>query len=232
LNRKSDSTATLGRRFGATLGTLGPLLLVGLAAAIVAATLFAWLSEEMLEGETRAFDESVRGIIHQHAQPQLTNLMRFVTLLGSTAVLLTLGVCVTLIFLRIKWRHAALIFAITMAGTFLLNAVLKLLFQRGRPSPFFDLTAPSSYSFPSGHAIYSLCFYGTLAALATARMDSHVAQAVVWIIAVMLVIMIGLSRVYLGVHYPSDVLGGYAGGLVWVCTIAIANRLLHRKGEA
>ena len=227
-----SGSSRLARRLVTSLRTLGPTLLVGLAVACLAAVLFSWLASEMLEGETQAFDNAVRGFIHKGARPLLTSMLGAVTLLGSTIVIIALSICAILVFVWLRMQHAAILFAITMAGAFILNAALKLSFQRPRPDPYFDLTVPTSYSFPSGHAIYSFCFYGTLAALMTARIHNHVVQVFIWLIAVLLIIMIGLSRVYLGVHYPSDVLGGYAASLVWVCTIALGDRLLHRKGEA
>ena len=230
--KKSDSVLSFGRRLSAALGTLGPTLLIGLAAAALVAVLFAWLASEMLEGETRAFDDAVRGFIHQHASQTITSLMSAVTLLGSTVVLLVLSVSVLLVFLRIREQHAAILFALTMAGAFVLNGTLKLSFHRTRPVPYFDLIAPTSYSFPSGHALYSFCFYGTLAALVTARTNRRVTQSAIWMMAILLIILIGLSRVYLGVHYPSDVLAGYAAALLWVCTIAFGDHLLHHKGRS
>lgn len=230
--KKSDSILRFGQRLGAALFMLGPTLLIGLAAASVAAVLFAWLASEMLEGETRAFDEALRGFIHQHASQTITSLLSAVTLLGSTVVLLALSVSVLLVFLWVREQHAAVLFALTMAGAFVLNGVLKLSFHRTRPVPYFDLIAPTSYSFPSGHALYSFCFYGTLAALVTARINRRVAQLAIWMMAVLLIILIGISRVYLGVHYPSDVLAGYAAALLWVCTIAFGDRLIHRKGRS
>jgi undecaprenyl-diphosphatase len=157
--------------------------------------------------------------------------MSAVTLLGSTIVLIALSVCVILFFLKFRRQRAAVLFAITMTGAFVLNAVLKLSYQRARPDPYFDFPAPSSYSFPSGHALYAFCFYGTLAALVAAGRNGRLARLFVWAMAVLLIVMIGFSRVYLGVHYPSDVLAGYAAAFVWVCTIALGDHLLHRKGR-
>lgn len=108
----------------------------------------------------------------------------------------------------------------------------KLSFQRPRPVPFFDTPLPSSYSFPSGHALFSFCFYGMLAAIITARLHSRSARTVIWLLAGVLVALIGLSRIYLGVHYPSDVLAGYAAALVWVVAVAFGDHMLSRRRRA
>jgi undecaprenyl-diphosphatase len=106
---------------------------------------------------------------------------------------------------------------------------LKLAFHRPRPVAFFGST-PSSYSFPSGHALGSFCFYGILAAILATRVRGRGAKFCVWMAAVLLVAMIGVSRIYLGVHYPSDVIAGYCAGAVWVGAIGILDRNL-RTGE-
>lgn len=205
------------------------VLLVGIAAAIGAILFFAWLANEVLEGDTQQFDEQIRYVIHQQAFPSLTWLMSTVTLLGAASVLSVLGFCVVLGFLFAGWRRAAVLFIITMAGAALLNIALKQSFQRTRPIPYFDLSLPASYSFPSGHAMLTFCFYGVLAALLTARLSSRMIRLGIWTGAACLVALVGLSRVYLGVHYPSDVLAGYAGALVWVLAVVIGDRALRRR---
>jgi len=100
-----------------------------------------------------------------------------------------------------------------------LNQILKHLFARSRPEAFFGYTLPSSYSFPSGHAVVSCCFYGALAAILTRRMESGAKKLAIWAVAALMAALIGFSRIYLGVHYPSDVLAGYAAAIVWVSAV-------------
>ena len=206
---------------------LGLTLLVGLAFA-VGALIFARLAAWVLEGETQYFDDAVRAMIHQSASPALTAVMRIVTMLGSTLFLVPLSVGVVVIFLRAGRRRAAALFAITMAGAVLLMVALKLSFHRLRPLPFFDIAPPGSYSFPSGHALASFCFYGALAAIIADRTSSRAGRVMIWTLGILLIVLIGFSRIYLGVHYPSDVAAGYAAALVWVMTVAFVDRLLQR----
>ncbi len=203
-------------------------LLIGLAAAVGALLFFAWLADEVLEGDTRYFDEQVRFLIHQAASPTLTTLMGAITMLGASGVLLPLGSCVVLGFLWASWRRGAVLFLVTMAGATVLNVVLKLSFHRTRPTSFFDIPLPTSYSFPSGHAMLTFCFYGVLAALLTARISARAARLAIWSVATAVIVLVGISRVYLGVHYPSDVVAGYAGAFVWVLAVAIGDRILQR----
>jgi undecaprenyl-diphosphatase len=208
----------------------GTALLLGLALAMAALLLFGWLAEDVLEGEKQHFDEAIRALVQEHATPALTAAMRVITLLGSTAFLLALGLLITLIFLVVKWKRSAMLIIFTMAGAFLLNWVLKISFQRERPTPFFDTPLPDSYSFPSGHALLSFCFYGALASIISARTRSLALRIVTWAAAILLAVAIGISRVYLGVHYPSDVMAGFAAAVMWIITTAVVDRfVLLRK---
>jgi undecaprenyl-diphosphatase len=208
---------------------LGLLMCAGLAAAALALYAFAGLADEVHEGDTHHFDRSAFALSNLIASPALTAFMRGVTWLGSNEFLIGAGACALIACALAGWRRAAAALLVTMAGAALLNVLLKSIFRRERPAPFFDTPTPESYSFPSGHALLSFCFYGVLAAVLAARLHSVRARAAVWAAAALLVALIGLSRVYLGVHYPSDVLAGYAAALVWVMAVALADRLLQTR---
>jgi undecaprenyl-diphosphatase len=208
------------------------MLLAGLVLAACALVLFSWLAEEVFEGDTQLFDEHARALVNAHAGPALTAAMRGVTYLGSTIFVLALCLCAVIVFYLLKWRRAAVLLLITMAGAFVLNDVLKATFQRARPEPFFGILAPKSYSFPSGHSLLSFCLFGTLAAIIHRRTRNAPVRIVVWIVAALLVALVGFSRVYLGVHYPSDVLAGYLAATVWVLAVAFGDRLSRRDEQA
>jgi undecaprenyl-diphosphatase len=211
---------------------LGLTLLVGLALAVGALLAFAALANEMLEGDTQRFDDWVREGIHQYASPALTSFMRVVTVLGIPSVLLVLSILSAAGFLFAKRKRGLFLLVITMIGAVVLDVVLKSSFHRTRPVPFFDALPPSSYSFPSGHAIASFCFYSTVAAIISARTRSRGIRITVWALAAFLVTLIGISRIYLGVHYPSDVLAGYGAAFIWVIMVSLGDRVLkHRALE-
>jgi undecaprenyl-diphosphatase len=201
--------------------------LVSLAAAVLALLLFSWLAHEVFEGDMGRFDDSVRGWVHQFASPPLTRAMHVISSLGS-GILMAVLVIALVIFIRTRWRSAAIWLLVTMAGGLVLEWTLKYSFQRTRPTPFFS-AVPPSYSFPSGHALMSFCMYGVLAGLLTARMRSTGLRVLVWLATAVLVAAIGLSRIYLGVHYPSDVLAGYLAAGVWVSALVAADRMRQRK---
>jgi undecaprenyl-diphosphatase len=203
----------------------GFLLLGAFLIAATASFGFGWLAEEVLEGDTLRFDTFVRTAVHQHATPELTWLMQGFSFLGSVAVVTVLGLAAVCVFFYFRLARMAALLAITMVGMAALDVALKLAFQRTRPVAFFGPT-PSSYSFPSGHAMSSLCFYGVLAAILAARACGRVAKWSIWTGAVLLIGMIGYSRIYLGVHYPSDVIAGYCAGAVWVGAVSFLAKIL------
>jgi undecaprenyl-diphosphatase len=228
----SDETANLNANFSQRIwGFIGLRLLIGLVLAIVALFFFGWLTDEVLEGATVEFDNSVRLFVHGLASPSTTALMRLSTFLGSTIFLIGLGLGIAVAFYFANWRRAVVLFMITMAGAIILNFVLKTIFQRTRPEPYFDTPLPSSFSFPSGHALFSVCFYGVLAWLVTSRIKNGAAQASIWILSVLLIFFIGLSRVYLGVHYPSDVIAGYTAAFIWVFAVGFGDSILRRRAS-
>ncbi len=137
-----------------------------------------------------------------------------------------------LLFALLRWKRAAKWLAITIAGALLLDITLKWAFHRPRPVPWYGV-APHSYSFPSGHALVSFCFYGVLAGLVTGRLRSRKLRLVCWMVAVALVALIGISRIYLGVHYASDVLAGYLTAAVWVAIMLATDRwrMIRRRNR-
>jgi undecaprenyl-diphosphatase len=198
-------------------------IVISLAVSVLSLFLFAWLGNEMRQGDTLRFDESVRNWVHQFASPGMTRVMTAISLLGYNILIVELLIAF-IVFAKLRWKRAALWLAIAMIGSLLLDLALKYAYHRARPAAFFG-AAPASYSFPSGHALCSLCFYGVLAGLLSARIKSLPWRIVVWTVAAMLIISIGLSRIYLGVHYPSDVLAGYLAATVWVGTIIVLDHV-------
>ena len=157
----------------------GWLLLGALLMAATALLVFGWLASEMLEGDTAKFDEFVREAIHRHAAPGLTWLMEGFSFIGSVAVVTTLCVLAIAAFLYFRQARTAALLAITMVGMAVLDITLKLAFHRARPVAYFG-TSPTTYSFPSGHALGAFCFYGVLAAILAARAKERRTKWCIW----------------------------------------------------
>lgn len=191
---------------------------VELAVAAAASLLFGWLTAVMLSGGMAGFDGAVRMEVHEFAVPWLTTYVEMVTLFGSLSVLAVFGGIELVVLVRAGLRGDARFMLFVMGGAVILENALKFSIRRPRPPPFFG-TDPTSYSFPSGHALFSLCFYGSLAVILGRRGAS---RAVTWAGAMCLVAAIGGTRIYLGVHYPSDVLAGYLLAIAWL-SVALAS---------
>ena len=204
-------------------------LLIGFGAALATLVFLGWLIDQVFEGDSVQFDEATRAAVHEFASPALTVLMRGLSFVGST-IALTIGtIIVIVVFARNKWGREAKLFALTMIGAALLNITLKLTFKRTRPTPFFDLLPPETYSFPSGHSLASCCFFGALAAILTARIKRKRVRAIVWIVAAVMFVSIGLSRIYLGVHHTTDVIAGFAAAFVWIMVVRFVELHFERR---
>ncbi|RUT01519.1 hypothetical protein DSM106972_066160 [Dulcicalothrix desertica PCC 7102] len=207
----------------ATLGTFG------LAVCLIILFIVAKLAEEVLEKEAFKFDTNFLLWLHQFSNPGLDKLMLFITNLGSP----TTVVIVTFITLAILWwrryRLEIMIFILTCLGGLILNTGLKLFFSKPRPQLWNQLVTEKSFSFPSGHAIGSMVLYGFIAYLLAFHYPKF--SILTYTIAVILIGAIGLSRLYLGVHWPTDIIAGYGVGFLWL-TICITMLKLQRMRQA
>jgi membrane-associated phospholipid phosphatase len=210
---------------------IGLELGLGLLLALMAGAFFGWLGDEVLEGDTQILDDQFRQLVNRRATPTLTEIMLFASIWGAPRRLGIVAAVVTVIFLTRGWQRGALLVVITLLGAALLDGGLKLLFSRERPVAFFeDYPSPSSFSFPSGHSLFATAFFGGLAVLLWARVRRAGFRLAVWLAAIGCILLIGFSRIYLGVHYPTDVAGGFAAGTVWVGAVALGDRLAaHRR---
>jgi undecaprenyl-diphosphatase len=223
-SRPAESSAAASQRL------LSGTILVGLVAAGLALWLFAWLGHEILtDTPAPILDDRLRLAIHSLASPGLTRVMIAASRYGGPGWLAPLGGLVAIALFVRGWRRGALLLVVTMAGAGLLDTLLKLAFARTRPTAFFNYPLPLSHSFPSGHAFFAGSFFGGLALLLSPRVHSKVVRWLVWVLAVFFILLIGVSRVYLGVHYPSDVLAGYAAATVWVTAVAFGDRWVRYR---
>jgi undecaprenyl-diphosphatase len=195
-------------------------LAVGLAASAFVIWAFAELADGVVEGESRRFDRATLLWIHAHSPEWLEGPMRLMTALGYYWVVLPLLAGVVFIFYLIGWRLSATLLLVSTVGGFLLTIVLKGVFGRARPELFDTGYTASFYSFPSGHATVAVGFYGALTLILAYRLSGFARWAVA-VCGVLLVLLIGFSRLYLGVHYPTDVLAGFLAAPLWVICVGV-----------
>ena len=205
-------------------------LAAGLAFSIFVVWAFTELADEVVEGESRAFDRAVLVWIHKIFANRLDGPMRFVTALGDYWVVLPLlAVAVTFFYFR-GWRLSAMLLVVSTAGSAVLTTVLKSVFERARPELLDSGYHASFYSFPSGHATVAAGFYGMLTVVLAYRLQGKARWAVA-VSGLLVVLLIGFSRLYLGVHYPTDIVAGYLAALLWlVCVGAVYALWLSVRG--
>jgi undecaprenyl-diphosphatase len=209
---------------------VGTALALGLLAAAVALSLFVWLGYQVRSGEPTNFDLMIRAAVRSLETAKLSDAMWGASYYGAPLRLFPLSLAAAAVFLLRGWRRGAVLVLVTLAGAAILDIGLKEFFARARPQAFFEYyPAPRSFSFPSGHALFAVCFFGGIAVLLSHRLRGRLARALVWTVALVLIFLIGVSRVYLGVHYPTDVIGGFAVGIVWVASVAAGDRLAERR---
>jgi membrane-associated phospholipid phosphatase len=198
-------------------GYLGLHLTVGLLVILAAGWWFADIAEDMSgNAATRLFDERVASWFHQHATPFLTQVMRVVTFFGSVGFVAASSSCVAIFLIVRKRWYQLLMVALAVGGGSLLNILLKHFFHRHRPVLENPLLTLTSYGFPSGHTMGSTLFYGTLAVFVAHSVRTWRWRVLAFWIAALAVALIGLSRIYLGAHYLTDVAGAIAVGLAWL----------------
>lgn len=205
----------IARRVHGAYITFGFFLLAGTAIAVAATWLFAEFARHVLSGGTQAFDEAVLHWISAHQPPMITRFMVDVTALGTGLVVMVTVVMSALFLWATSHRHSAALLLIATTGGLVLNGLLKLGFARPRPQLFEWGTHAVSSSFPSGHAMNAVIVYGTVAYLVARLQSSHATRLLTLASAAIIILLVCVSRVYLGVHYPSDVLAGLVVGLAW-----------------
>ena len=217
---------------------IGPIALVLLVGACL--LLFRHIADEVGEGDTRAFDRAIifalrtPGNPHRPIGPDWLNTAAVdVTSLGSTTVLGIIVILVAGLFLSFRrWREAAALL-LASGGGLVITDLLKDWFQRDRPPQALHVVQAINASFPSGHATLSATVFLTLGALIAHFAERRRVRVYALAAAVILSAMVGCSRVYLGVHWPTDVLGGWCLGsawaLIWWGAAIVWERITHRR---
>ena len=200
--------------------------------------LFLWLAGEVMEGETRAFDQALLvalrtpGNLADPVGPAWLELAaRDITSLGGYPVLILVTLAAIGFLLIVGKRHDALLVLISIGGGMLLSFGLKPLFDRPRPDLVLHAVEVYTMSFPSGHATLSAVTYLTLGALLARVQPRRRVKAYLLGLAVLLAVLIGANRVYLGVHWPTDVLAGWCVGAAWAMLCWTVAVWLQRRGE-
>jgi undecaprenyl-diphosphatase len=208
------------------------MALIALLIVVIGTWGFIKLADDVAEGETQKFDTRIMEYVGKHRGPQwLEEVGRDLTALGGVAVLslVTLGVA-GFLFVSRKYHAMWLVLAATFGGLFISTA-LKWIVDRDRPAVFEHRSHVYTQSFPSGHSMLSAVVYLTLGSLLTRLVPGRWHKLYILGVALFLTFLVGISRIYMGVHWPTDVLAGWTAGLVWAIICWLAARALQRRGK-
>ncbi|MDB5763040.1 MAG: hypothetical protein JWQ21_2035 [Herminiimonas sp.] len=227
--RSSSFTTFVRARFSPE-GHLGLHLTIGALLLIAASWIFGGIAEDVVGAEEiTVIDVQIAQWFHNHATPALTQFMFIVTNLHGTLAISVYSVMLAIFLIRKKDWYWLLALLVSVPGGMLLNVLMKLAFQRARPSFDNPLLSLTTYSFPSGHAAGSALFYGILAAYLINRAKSWRWRIFIGAAALLFVALAGLSRIYLGVHYLSDVLAAVAESSAWLALVLTAIGTVRRR---
>jgi undecaprenyl-diphosphatase len=191
-----------------------PYLLLGLLAGALVLAMGAFLARFLFLDWLRPFEESCLLTLKAQANPTLDRYMNALTWLAQGEITIPLLIVIGGVLIYRQEAIAAFVLAIGLSGSWLLNGIFKSFFRRERPDLWEASKRPMDYSFPSGHAMSAISFYGLLAASLTACLS--IPWGITIPVAVALALGVGFSRMYLGVHWPTDVLSGWIAGGIWL----------------
>jgi undecaprenyl-diphosphatase len=203
---------------------VGLQLTAGLVALAVALLLFGVIAVSVATGnDLTQLDTRINGWLHLHNTKQFTHLFRLISKLHSNLIVAVITFALSAYLWFRHLRYWFVTFMSAVFGGMLLNVVLKNLFVRPRPHFDDSVRVLTTFSFPSGHTMLAAVFYGSLCAFVVSRLRGWILRATAVFVAVFMIVLVGFGRMYLGVHYLSDVLGAMAEGLAWlaVCFLTV-----------
>lgn len=214
-----------------------PLVFVAALVIVLGILGFSYLLGEVREGRPVRFDSAVLRAFRRPEDPSkligpawMETIVRDATSLGGVLVLALVVVTVAIFLVLVKRYHMMWLLLASAIGGSLINSTIKEIVGRQRPHVVPQLTDVSSESFPSGHSAMSAAVYLTLGGLLAQTVSRRRLKLYFLFVAIGLTIMVGVSRVCLGVHYPTDVLAGWTTGLVWALLCWLIARYLQRRG--
>jgi undecaprenyl-diphosphatase len=201
----------------------------GVALASIAFWFFKQQAEHVVRGRADRYDEAIMAAVHQVDDPTMHDVMQALTQLGTHAAIGTAAGITAIALIRKGRRDDAWTIALSTGGAMIINTLLKNIFQRRRPQELARrIKLPNSHSFPSGHSLLSAATY-PIVVHHLVQNSSVETQAVAHTLAGLMILGVGFSRVYFGVHFPSDVLGGFAAGFGWLGLTSLTHTLTEKE---
>lgn len=209
-----------------TLLTALFIIFIELAVGVLVIIAFLSLLLEISRNNLMIFDRTVIDFIYSFRSEAFTEIMKFITFLGGEIFLVS-GILLLLALVYRKHKISSFNFTVLLVFGTVINLLLKFIYQRPRPD-YLPLMFESTYSFPSGHAMNSFIFYSCIAYFIFRNTTSTKIKVISGLLLGVLVFMIGISRIYLGVHYPSDVLAGFVAGMLWFAVIVLVEKTARK----
>ena len=219
-------------RFLTSFSTLPARLTLSLGGAALAFLTFILITRELVEGDVDGFDKQLMLAVDSMRNPWLTSVATDITALGSLTIVVLFSALTLAVLFVLKDKIGALQLMAASVGSGILTLLTKDIIERIRPPEAQRLIAVSGFSYPSGHSLSTSALYLTIAIIAARHLRNQSARIIVFFGAAVMLTMVGASRVYLGVHYATDVLSGISLGAAWALMLAGCVTLLsHRKSS-
>ncbi len=199
-------------------------IFIGFGAILGSLYIFVKLSHKIIYQEMIFFDKIIMESMYSMRSGQITLFMKTITFFGGE-IFLTSAILLTIILLTRKHIKDSIVFGFILIFGIFLNLLLKGVFERARPD-VLSMVAETTFSFPSGHTMNSFVFFLGMTYFIFRRMRNRQLGLLLILLTGMMTLLIGISRIYLGAHYPSDVLGGFAAGLVWFVAVLLFEKTL------
>jgi undecaprenyl-diphosphatase len=203
-----------------------------LGGAALALLIFVRITRELIEGDVSALDRTILLAVARTRTPWLTIAAVDVTALGSTTLVILFSAFTLVVLLVLRDRLGALQLLAASAGAGILTIVTKDFIERIRPEQAQQLIVVSGFSYPSGHSVSTTALYLTIAIIAGGYVQHAGARATIFLAVSVVLVMVGASRVYLGVHYATDVVSGISLGAAWALMLAGVFTLFGHRGSS
>ena len=198
--------------------------------ASIAAIVFLLIAADVAyEGGLTSFDFRLNRWLHSHGTPGAITFFLWISWLHSNPIIMFATVATAGYLWFRHWRRWAPMLGISVFGGMLLNLGLKLLFARARPHFDDPIVILKTFSFPSGHTLTATVFYGALCVFALSRIRNWKPRALVLVLSAVMIALVGFSRMYLGAHYLTDVIGAIVEGLMWVALSLIVSGVVRKE---
>ncbi|MBE9913864.1 phosphatase PAP2 family protein [Paenibacillus donghaensis] len=192
--------------------------------SIISGVIFIMIMLLVITNNIAWFDDAIISLVQGLENDRLTSFMKFLSFIGSSLMSVMIFVLVFLfLMIVLKHRRELIMFLVTVGGSELWNLILKNIIQRARPNTH-RLVEITGFSFPSGHSMAAFALYGAITFLLWRHIPQYAGRIAMITAGIALTLLIGISRIYLGVHYPSDVIGGYAASATWLMICIVCFR--------